>query len=141
MADPRSWDDFDVHYPFTGQILHADRGHPSDQDGIAQMREPGTVDRGFLELGLSTSAQITWWKSIRAYTREGNDIGQIAMQDQDHGPRWMRVRTAALSGGRLELEKAATFGVHTGMYRLLFDELPADIRDGARITFDWHRDS
>jgi hypothetical protein len=141
VAEPRSWDDFDVYYPTDGQIRHFDRGHPSDEDGIDQEREPNALSSGFLELGLRTSPQITWWKSIRAYTREGNDIGQIAMQDQDHGPRWMRIRTNALPGGRLELEKAKMFGVHTAMYRLLFDELPSDIRNGARITFGWHRDS
>jgi hypothetical protein len=76
---------------------------------------------------------------IRAYTSEGNDIGLIATQDADHGPRWMRVRVDALPGGHLHLEKAKALGAHTAMYELLFDEMPHG--GGTRYTFQWHRDS
>jgi hypothetical protein len=139
MADRKSWDDFDVHYPPNDQILIATEGHPSGEDGIMQVRERGAVDALFVELGLSTAEQVTWWKGIRAYTRENHEIGQIDMQDADHGARWMRLRVDALRGGRLELEKAKAFGVHTGMYSLPFDEMPHG--GGTRFTFHWHRDS
>jgi hypothetical protein len=133
VADRRTWDDFDE------PLLHAAEGHPSGEDGIVQDREPNAVDPNFVEFGLSTEPHVTWWKGIRAYTRDGHDIGQIAMQDDDHGPRWMRVHVSHLAGGRLEIEKAKAFGVHTGMYELLFDAMP--LGGGTRYTFHWHRDS
>jgi hypothetical protein len=64
MADYRSWDDFDVIYPPTDNIGIAESGHPSDEDGILQAREPNTLDLHFIEFGLQTNAEITWWKSI-----------------------------------------------------------------------------
>jgi hypothetical protein len=139
MADRRSWDDFDVYFVPTDSINRASEGRPSGEDGIDQARELNAVDPQFVELGLSTEPHITWWKGIRAYTRDGHDIGQLAMQDADHGPRWMRVRVDQLAGGRLEIEKAKAFGVHTGMYELRFDEMPHG--GGTRFTFGWHRDS
>ena len=138
MADRKSWDDFDVIYPATGEVGRAPRGHPSDEDGIDQAREPNVLDSNYVEFGLSTQSHITWWKSIRAYSREGHDIGQIAMQDNDHGPRWMRVHVDALPGGRLDIEKAKRFGVHTAMYSLAFDDMPHG--GGTRFSFDWRRD-
>jgi hypothetical protein len=139
MAERKSWDDFDVHLVPEDNITQGLEGRPSGEDGISQARELNTVDPEFVEFGLSTDPHITWWKGIRAYTRDGHDIGLIAMQDADHGPRWMRVRFAALAGGRLEIEKAKAFGVHTGMYELLFDEMPHG--GGTRFTFGWHRDA
>ncbi len=138
MADRRSWDDFDVYYVPTDHITRGSTGRPSDEDGIDQARELNAVGAEWVELGLGTEPHITWWKGIRAYTRDGHDIGQVAMQDQDHGPRWLRVRASALAGGRLEIEKAKAFGVHTGMYELRFDDMPHG--GGTRFTFHWHRD-
>ncbi len=139
MAERRSWDDFDVIYPPTDHILIADRGHPSDEDGILQARELNVIDPAFIEFGLETDERVTWWKGIRAYTREGHDIGMIAMEGPGPASRWMRVRADDLRGGRLEIQKAKAFGVHTGMYELFFDEMPHG--GGTRYTFHWHRDS
>lgn len=138
MAEHRSWDDFDVWYPSDGQITRADRGRPSDEDGIDQRRDVNAIAPEYVEFGLETAPNITWWKGIHAFTRENHDIGFIAMQDADHGPRWLRVRADALAGGRLEIAKAKLLGAHTGMYFLLFDEMPH--RGGTIYTFRWHRD-
>ncbi|MDQ3677828.1 MAG: hypothetical protein M3401_13685 [Actinomycetota bacterium] len=139
MAEPRTWDDFDVYYLPTDSINRATEGHPSGEDGIDQARELGVVDPEYIELGLSTANDITWWKSIRAYSAGGHDIGQIAMQDDDHGPRWFRLPLDQLRGGRLDIEKAKLFGVHTAMYTLRFDDMPDG--GGTRFTFGWHYDA
>jgi len=119
----------------------------SDGDDIIVSRQPNAVARGGVEFVLLTGPRVTWWKGLTLYkndVRNGKVItfklDHVQTQDNDHGPKTLRLRMDQLPWGVvLSFEKAKAFGAHTPMYGLLFFETDDDIA-GQRITFRWEKD-
>ena len=87
-----------------------------------------------MQIVLQTPSNITWWKEIKAFDAWGNPISWVDTQDNVHGPVTMTIDTRTAIA--LVFSKAATFGVHTGIYNLR--NLSAEA--GERVVFTWDRD-
>ena len=110
-----------------------------DDKGIAQDQ---------IEIVLKSDPNVTWWKSIivRDGARSGETVNSISTQDDDHGPKAMRLNFADLHNTwSLDFAKAKVLGVHTNMYRFagwgggverpFFEGL-----NGKRVIFTWQKD-
>jgi hypothetical protein len=104
-----------------------------------------------IEIVLKTDPNVTWWKSIilkQQITRPDDSyVGQVTVnsistQDDDHGPKAMRVRLADASRNRSQLvfAKAKVLGVHTDMYYFADRLGNFNGLNGKRVVFTWQKD-
>lgn len=117
-----------------------------DGDQIRIVDEPG-FDPNQIEFILTVADSINWWKGLNFVFGDGKLYGSVGIQDHQYNgidrqsttnPIQVPADETLLRGARLELLKAKTFGVHTGMYYLTESDLLA--KRGRRITFVWERD-
>jgi len=119
----------------------------SDGDDIIVSRQPNAVPRDSVEFVLETGPRVTWWKGLSLYKNDLRNgkvvtfkLDHVQTQDNDHGPKTLRLRMDQLPWGVvISFEKAKAFGAHTPMYGLHFFETDDDIA-GQRITFRWEKD-
>ena len=108
-----------------------------DDKGIAQDQ---------IEIVLKSDPNVTWWKSIivRDGARSGETVNSISTQDDDHGPKAMRMNFADVKNTGwfyLAFAKGKFLGVHTQMYYIggagqeFFNGL-----NGKRVIFTWQKD-
>lgn len=115
-------------------------------------------DRGIaadqIEIVLNTDPNVTWWKSIivkepttKPDGSYGGDrtVNSISTQDDDHGPKAMRLNLAEVTdiGSMLVFAKGKFLGVHTEMYQYDFGRDNPDYLDdlkGKRLIFTWQKD-
>lgn len=132
-----SWSEFSGCYTSGDQTLCGVGGLPGNDD-IALSTESGAaygVGPTQIQIVLKTPSSITWWKEIKAFDAWGNAISWVDTYDSVHGPVTMTIDTR--SAVALVFSKAATLGIHTGMYDLR--NLSAEA--GKRLVFTWDRDS
>ncbi len=104
-----------------------------------------------IEFVLKTDPNVTWWKSIMAQdgiTKSGGSWGEwstvnsISTQDDDHGPKSMRINLAEINQVHFQLvfAKAKVLGVHTEMYFFVKTTQTFAGLKGKRVTFTWQKD-
>ena len=108
----------------------------SDNDRI-WVRFENVLSANDTEFVLETASNITWWKELKLVRANGEPMGLIMMQDDDHGPRGLRIPVDQLAGATVHFSKAKLFGVHTGMHKLIEDFTSLG---GQRVTFTWDQD-
>lgn len=97
-------------------------------------------DENTCEVEVILKSSVSWWKEIKAFSYQGNELGWIGTQDASRGPVSMLLETRSdaspYSAQMLVFSKAKAFGVHTGMYQVL------DLyrKSGKRLIFEWQRD-
>jgi hypothetical protein len=131
------------------------RLYDSDIIMMTVEEDPG-IAKDQIEIVLKTDPNVTWWKSIVAHQAVrklsgGYDhdriVNSISTQDDDHGPKAMRLNFADLSNGdgsfSLNFAKGKFLGVHTEMYYLNVFNAPGFYNglNGKRLVFTWQKDS
>ena len=118
-----------------------------DGDVIMMTVEDGSgIAPDQIEIVLKTDPNVIWWKSIivRDGARSGETVNSISTQDDDHGPKAMRMNFADVKNTGwfyLALAKGKFLGVHTQMYYIggagqeFFNGL-----NGKRVIFTWQKD-
>lgn len=73
------------------------------------------ISNNTFKVTLSTTPQITWWKGIKIFDRNGQMICLLSTQDADHGPTTSQTLTKKQFDSKIKVEfwKAKAFGVHT----------------------------
>lgn len=116
-----------------------------DGDVIRVREEPKAVPADQLEIVLETPLNVTWWKEIKVYGYVRGrlvTLNSVASQDDDHGPKAMRLRLSQFGTYPFSLgfSKAKAFGVHTEMYWMFHGTVNWSSLGGKRITFVWEKD-
>jgi hypothetical protein len=109
----------------------------ADGDHVWLTEEDGAqygVNPGEVEIVFKSAANVQWWKEVKAFNNQAQELGWLQTQDFAHGPASMRV--AALSTNLLVFSKGKLLGVHTGMYQV--SDLSS--KKGKRLTFEWRSD-
>jgi hypothetical protein len=133
-----NWSDFSGCYTAAPDETLCGYGGLPGNDDITLTTESGApygVGPTQIQVVLETPPNITWWKEIKAFDAGGNPIGSVDTQNGVHGPVTMTIDTRTAVA--LVFSKAATLGIHTGIYDLR--NLSAE--DGKRLVFTWDRDS
>lgn len=132
-----NWSQFSGCYTSGDETLCGVGGLPANDD-IALSSQSGAaygVGPTQIQIVLQTPPNITWWKEIKAFDAWGNQISWVDTYNGVHGPVTMTIDTRTAVA--LVFSKAATLGIHTGIYDLR--DLSAEA--GKRLVFTWDRDS
>jgi hypothetical protein len=106
-----------------------------DDDFVQITRAPGTP--GVIEIELSTSERVSWWKSISHVNGILMTLQTREIEAANATSAVMTIDAGAIEGTFLVLNKAKSLGAHTPTY---------EVRDlaslvGQRIRLNWLRDN
>jgi len=111
-----------------------------DQDAIV-LRDEGLIgSTSDVEFVLTADAMISWWKGLALVAGDGRQVELSETEGSTRRGRVFRFNVATHRADRLELKKAKVLGVHTGMYFLRIDQMPATML-GHRWNFEWFADN
>jgi hypothetical protein len=130
MADPISWDYFrsGTLRWLTEDAIALD---PSDP-----MRAPIPEGPGSVAFQLEMNPRLTWWKGLTIFSPQGITLGVSETRDEVKQGAHLVFARDRLRNATIELMKAKTFGIHTGMYRLNVNDMPAEWW-GYLVRFNW----
>ena len=111
-----------------------------DKDKVKmQMKSLKYVDKNSIRFSLSTTYDISWWKTIKVFDKRGM-ISLLSTQDDDHGPKQSPLINISDFGNEIKIEfyKAKTLGVHTHVDT---HKIPASQIRGLDVSFTWLTDN
>merc|ERR1712224_190040 len=97
---------------------------------------------GAPSFSFATSSSISWWKGLKVFDDDGNQVCFLGLQDNNHGPQSCALAAGAahglLFGYRIELWKAKLFGRWTKVKTL--DASYFGPLLGKQVAFTWVSD-
>ena len=94
---------------------------------------------GYVQFSLSTASDVTWWKGIKVFNANNDNILLLSTQDGDHGPDLSKNISVGsfIDTIRVEIWKAKEFGIHRNVQTIFFSLADCD---GKNTLFHWLND-
>ena len=111
-----------------------------DQDAIVLRDEGPISNTADVEFVLTADSAVAWWKGLAHEARDGREMELSQTEGSVRRGGTFRFNVADHRSDRLDLKKAKSLGVHTGMYLLRVDQMPSHMI-GHRWAFEWFADN
>lgn len=92
-------------------VISVDNNH----DEVLTHYKPRSSTNRSVQFSFSVNRNITWWKGIKVFDKNGNMVCMLSTQDSDHGPKYSKKFSLSQFGSKIKVEywKAKAFGAHT----------------------------